>query len=89
MRYGAEEVMEAIADFKSSLYHWAQVEGKAVRYEDKTAQEPDKQVQGTHNVVLMVDDRPVAEGAGASKKEAEQEAARIALERGEWREKPL
>ena len=89
MRYGAEEVMEATADFKSSLYHWAQVEGKVVRYEDKTAQASQDRVQGVHEVVLIVDDRPVAEGAGTSKKEAEQEAARLALERGEWREKPL
>ena len=89
MRYGAEEAMEATADFKSSLYHWAQVEGKVVHYEDKKAQMPDKRVQGVHEVVLMVDNQPVAEGAGSSKKEAEQEAARIALERGEWREKPL
>ena len=89
MRYGAEEVMEATADFKSSLYHWAQVEGKAIRYEDESEQAPHKGVQGVHKVVLMVDDRPVAEGTGTSKKEAEQEAARVALERGEWREKPL
>ena len=89
MRYGAEEVMEATADFKSSLYHWAQVEGKAIRYEDKSEQGPNNGVQSAHKVVLMVDDRPVAEGVGTSKKEAEQEAARVALERGEWREKPL
>ena len=82
-------MMETTADFKSSLYHWAQVEGKAVRYEDKLVQEPNERVHGVHKVVLMVDERPVAEGAGASKKEAEQEAARLALERGEWREKPL
>ena len=37
----------------------------------------------------MVDNQPVAEGSGSSKKEAEQEAARVALERGEWHEKPL
>jgi dsRNA-specific ribonuclease len=37
----------------------------------------------------MIDNQPVAEGSGLSKKEAEQEAARVALERGEWREKPL
>ncbi len=89
MRYGAEESMEATLDFKSSLYHWAQVEGKTVRYEDKEAQASNERAQGVHEVVLMVDDRPVAEGAGTSKKEAEQEAARVALERGEWREKPL
>ena len=89
IRYGAEEVMEATADFKSSLYHWAQVEGKTVRYEEKKAQDALKEEQGVHQVVLMVDNRPVAEGTGTSKKEAEQEAARVALERGEWREKPL
>ncbi len=89
LRYGAEESMEANLDFKSSLYHWAQVEGKMVRYEDKKARASEEQVQGVHEVVLMVDDRPVAEGAGTSKKAAEQEAARVALERGEWREKPL
>lgn len=89
VRYGAEEVMEASADFKSSLYHWAQVEGKVVRYEEKTVQGTNNQVQGVHEVVLVVDDRPVSEGSGPSKKEAEQAAARVALERGEWREKPL
>ena len=89
VRYGAEEVMEASADFKSSLYHWAQVEGKVVRYEEKTVQGTNNQAQGVHEVVLVVDDRPVSEGSGPSKKEAEQAAARVALERGEWREKPL
>ena len=89
MRYGAEEAMEATADFKSNLYHWAQVEGKVVHYEEKNAQDTVGQAQGVHEVVLMVDDRPVAEGAGTSKKEAEQDAARVALQRGEWREKPL
>ncbi len=89
VRYGAEEVMEASADFKSSLYHWAQVEGKVVRYEEKIVQGTHRQVQGVHEVVLVVDDRPVSEGSGSSKKEAEQAAARVALERGEWREKPL
>jgi len=89
MRYGAEQSMEANSDFKSSLYHWAQVEGKEVRYEDKKARESHEQVQGVHEVVLLVDDRLIAEGAGTSKKAAEQEAARVALERGEWREKPL
>ena len=89
MRYVAEEAMEATGDFKSSLYHWAQVEGKVVHYEEKNAQGTAGQAQGVHEVVLMVDNQPVAEGAGSSKKEAEQEAARVALERGEWREKPL
>ena len=89
MRYGAEEAMEATADFKSNLYHWAQVEGKVVHYVEKNAQDTVGKVQGVHEVVLMVDDRPVAEGAGTSKKEAEQDAARVALQRGEWREKPL
>lgn len=89
MRYGAEKSMEANLDFKSSLYHWAQVEGKMVRYEDKKARAVEERAQGVHEVVLMVDDRPVAEGAGTSKKAAEQEAARVALERGEWREKSL
>jgi ribonuclease-3 len=89
MRYGAEEAMEATGDFKSSLYHWAQVECKVVHYEEKKAQDTDGQAQGVHLVVLMIDNQPVAEGSGLSKKEAEQEAARVALERGEWREKPL
>lgn len=89
MRYGAEGAMETTADFKSNLYHWAQVEGKVVHYEEKNAQDTVGKVQGVHEVVLMVDDRPVAEGAGTSKKEAEQDAARVALQRGEWREKPL
>lgn len=89
MRYGAEEIMETTADFKSRLYHWAQVEGKKVRYDEKMVRDDQGREQGIHEVVLMVDDRPVAEGSGSSKKEAEQHAARVALERGEWREKPL
>tara|TARA_B100001057_G_scaffold461006_1_gene512606 strand:- start:954 stop:1700 length:747 start_codon:yes stop_codon:yes gene_type:complete len=89
LRFGAEEVMESKADFKSSLYHWAQVEGKTVHYEEKKAKDGLVTTQGVHEVVLVVDDCPIAEGIGFSKKEAEQHAARIALERGEWREKPM
>ena len=55
----------------------------------KKRKKPLGQAQGVHEVVLMVDNQQVAEGAGSSKKEAEQEAARVALERGEWHEKPL
>ena len=60
-----------------------------LRYEEKKAQETAGKAQGVHEVVLMVDNEPVAVGSGSSKKEAEQEAARVALERGEWHEKPL
>lgn len=89
MRYGAEAIMEEAADFKSRLQHWAQMEGKDVEYFEvgdgaELAAGPDR-----FKVSLNIDGRTVASGEGRSKKAAEQDAAREALERGEWRENTL
>ena len=89
MRYGAEAAMEAAVDFKSRLQHWAQVEGKDVEYIE--VGDGSELAAGPHRfkVVLNIDGRSVAQGEGRSKKAAEQDAAREALERGEWRENAL
>lgn len=89
MRHGAEAIMEEAVDFKSRLYHWAQVEGKEVQYEDVQGSDSERGVDDRFEVKLMIDGKEIANGSGRSKKAAEQVAARVALERGEWRENAL
>lgn len=89
LRYGAKAIMEEAADFKSRLHHWAQVEGKEVRYADVEYAGVERSEDERFEVTLSIDGREIASGSGRSKKVAEQAAARVALERGEWRENAL
>lgn len=89
MRYGAEAAMEAEADFKSRLQHWAQVEGKEIQYVEVGDGAESVAGPSRFKVTLNIDGRTVASGEGRSKKAAEQAAARVALEGGEWRENSL
>ncbi len=83
MRHGARQILESSEDFKSRLHHWSQVETKELEYEvvEITGVDGNKLFEA----VLLVDGHRAAKGSGSSKKKAEQEAARIALEQGEWR----
>lgn len=68
------------SDYKTSLQEWCQRRHKSLpRY--TTLQELGPDHQKIFVVEVAVGDKPVGSGRGASKKEAEQEAARHALER--------
>ncbi|HBL38193.1 MAG TPA: hypothetical protein DDZ19_03730, partial [Flavobacteriales bacterium] len=83
MRYGARQILEESEDFKSKLHHWSQVENKTLEYEVVAI--PGAEGDAVFEAVLHVDGLVMAKGSGTSKKKAEQDAARIALEHGEWR----
>ena len=69
-------------DYKTRLQERMQEELRITpRYEVVAAQGPDH--AKTFSVTLLVEDRPATLGQGRSKKEAEQRAARLALERME------
>jgi len=67
------------SDYKSALQEFVQTDGKSVTYEVVSESGP------AHNkefeVILKVDDIILGRGIGANKKEAEQEAAKDALEK--------
>lgn len=67
------------SDYKSALQEFVQTDGKSVTYEVVSESGP------AHNkefeVILKVDDIILGRGIGANKKEAEQEAAKNALEK--------
>jgi ribonuclease III len=71
---------DALRDFKTRLQERLQAEGRPVpRY--AVIEELGPSHRRRFRVQCLIDDRPVAEGEGHSKKEAQQEAARLALER--------
>jgi len=86
----AEAVVEAFApeieralqnpvDFKSALQELLARRGAEVSYEI-TAEDGPPHAR-TYTVTARVDDRPLGSGSGRSKKHAEQEAARVTVER--------
>ena len=86
----AEAVVEAFApeihqalenpvDFKSALQELLARRGAVVRYQiDSESGPPHERV---YEVTAFVDDEPIGRGSGRSKKQAEQEAAQVAVER--------
>ena len=93
LAYGYEKTAEAVVeaftpeiehalthpvDFKSTLQERLAQRGEAVEYEVTAELGPPH--DRTFEVVAAVGGRPVGTGSGRSKKHAEQEAARIALE---------
>jgi ribonuclease-3 len=74
-----EEALEHPVDFKSALQELLAQRGEVVRYEVSAEDGPPH--DRTFEVVASVGDRPVGRGRGRSKKHAEQEAAREAVER--------
>jgi len=86
----AEAVVEAFApeiehaldhplDFKSALQEQLARRGETIAYEVTDEHGPPH--DRTFVVVALVDGRPLGTGSGRSKKHAEQEAARVAVER--------
>jgi len=74
-----EQALEHPVDFKSALQELLARRGSEVSYEVTEEQGPPH--ERTYMVVARVDGRQLGSGSGRSKKHAEQEAARIAVER--------
>ena len=73
-----EHALKHPVDFKSTLQERLAQRGEAVEYEVTAELGPPH--DRTFEVLASVDGRPVGTGSGRSKKHAEQEAARAALE---------
>jgi ribonuclease-3 len=73
-----EQALDHPVDFKSALQELLAQRGESVDYEVTAEEGPPH--ERTFEVVARVGDRPVGTGRGRSKKAAEQEAARAALE---------
>ncbi len=74
-----EQALEHPVDFKSALQELLARRGAAVSYEVQGEQGPPH--ERTYMVVACVDGQALGSGSGRSKKHAEQEAAREAVER--------
>jgi ribonuclease-3 len=74
-----EGALEHPADFKSALQELLARRGSAVSYE--IASEDGPPHERTYAVVARVDGRELGSGRGRSKKHAEQEAARVAVDK--------
>ena len=73
-----EQALQHPVDFKSSLQELLARRGAEVSYQ--VAREEGPPHQRTYTVVATVDGRRLGSGRGRSKKQAEQEAARVAVE---------
>ncbi len=74
-----EQALEHPVDFKSALQELLARRGALVSYE--IARESGPPHERVYEVVALVDEQPLGEGSGKSKKHAEQEAAREAVEK--------
>jgi ribonuclease-3 len=74
-----EQALEHPVDFKSALQELLARRGEEVNYEVTGEQGPPH--ERTYVVVACVDGRELGSGSGRSKKHAEQEAARMAVDR--------
>jgi ribonuclease-3 len=80
---GALPPLDLLGDFKTPLQEKVQARFKSTpSYRVVAEQGPDH--QKTFEVEVSVNGKPWARGHGRSKKEAEQEAARLALAEGAW-----
>jgi ribonuclease-3 len=74
-----EQALEHPVDFKSALQELLARRGAVVEYEVTSEEGPPH--ERTYDVLALVDGEPLGSGRGRSKKQAEQEAARVAVER--------
>ncbi len=74
-----EEALENPVDFKSALQEMLARRGAEVSYEVTAEEGPPH--ERIYEVVARVDELDIGHGSGRSKKQAEQEAARVAVER--------
>jgi len=73
-----ERALEHPVDFKSALQELLARKGSEVSYEVRGEQGPPH--ERTYTVAALVDGKQLGQGSGRSKKHAEQEAARLALD---------
>jgi ribonuclease-3 len=71
-----EELQNQDINFKSKLINWSQRSRKSILFDSR--EEFDSEKQKLYYVTVLVDDVPLGEGVGFSKKSAEQSAAEIA-----------
>jgi ribonuclease-3 len=73
-----ETIIETDTNYKSKLIEWSQRNNKFVRFE--TVEDKNNSHQRQFKVQVMINDDTISQGAGFSKKNAEQDAARRACE---------
>jgi ribonuclease-3 len=73
-----EDIIETDTNYKSKLIEWSQRNNKFVRFE--TIEDKSTTQQKQFKVQVIIDDDSISKGAGFSKKNAEQDAARRACE---------
>ncbi len=73
-----EAVIETDTNYKSKIIEWSQKNNKLVRFE--TLEEKAGGSNKQFKVQVMINDKVISQGAGYSKKHAEQDAARRACE---------
>lgn len=73
-----DEIVATDPNYKSQLIEWAQQQGKRVQF--KVIQSKKSSRERQFRVQVLVNNEPLARGAGYSKKKAEQDAARKAYE---------
>jgi ribonuclease III len=74
-----DQALENPVDFKSALQELLARRGAVVRYEIEKESGPPH--ERTYEIAALVDGEPLGAGSGKSKKQAEQEAAQVAVER--------
>jgi ribonuclease III len=73
-----ERALEHPVDFKSALQELLARQGSVVAYEVRTEEGPPH--ERVYTVAALLDGKQLGQGSGRSKKHAEQEAARVALD---------
>lgn len=73
-----DEIVATDPNYKSQLIEWAQQQGKRAQFKVIQAKKNSRERQ--FRVQVLINNEPVARGAGYSKKKAEQDAARRACE---------
>ena len=74
------EIEQNDSNFKSRLIEWSQKNKKELEF-DTTEEFNEKSKQPKFTTVVIVDKKKIGFGTGTSKKEAHQNAARIAIEK--------
>lgn len=74
-----DNIIATTTNFKSKIIEWSQKDNKAIDFKLKSVEGSQRFKE--FKVELNINGTPFSEGKGATKKKAEQEAARIACEK--------
>jgi ribonuclease-3 len=77
--FDLDNIITTTTNFKSKIIEWSQKDNKEVDFNLKSVEGSQRFKE--FKVELNINGSPYAEGKGATKKKAEQEAARIACEK--------